>query len=127
MQNIVGTKPLVGRIAGIVLNVGVDIWWFLDHGADLIFWLFAAFTLVQVVQAVLALRKNISVENSGVVINGTTIPYSSISDVKVRKGFLFERRVTVETVDGKSYPVPVNNPQEVSDAILGNRAASVSA
>ena len=119
MQHISGEKPLAGQIVGIVVNIGIDIWWWINNGFDVVFWIFLGVTVFQVVQAIVTLRKSIHVADSGVTVNGTTIPYNMLADVSARK-----RRITVNTTDGKRYHVPINNAQAVNDAIWANRAVA---
>jgi len=122
MQSIEGRKPTAGRIVGIVLNVIIDIWWFSTWGADAVFMVFVAVTIVQVIVAVRSLSKSIKVEPDGVIISGVKFPYSNIDVVVVRDGFLTEKRVIVKTSDGKKHRIPVMNPREIGDAIEHNKA-----
>jgi len=118
MQNITGAKPVANHAISILVNIAIDIWWAVSSGFDLIFWLFVTVTIIQIVHAVVVLRKSISVEDNGVMINGERISYIDIADVTAKR-----RRITVKTSAGKRYRLSINNAQDVSNAILANKAA----
>lgn len=122
MQTLEGKKPVAGQLAGVVLNIAVDIWWFTSHGADMIFWAFIGVTVIMAVMAVRALRQSIRVEISYVVLNGKEIPYSEIALAQSKGGAFSQKRVEITLLDGKVKRVPANNGPELAAAIMANKA-----
>ena len=121
MQSLMGKKPVAGQLTGLIINIAIDIWWFINHGADFIFWLFIAATVLIAFSAVRTLSKSISVETHFVKVNKTEIPYSNISHVTAKGGFFRQDRVVIETTDGKTHTVPVSNHKDIAAAILANK------
>ena len=124
MQNLVGKKPVAGQLTGLIINIAIDIWWFVNHGADFVFWLFITATILIAFSAVRTLSKSISVETHFVKVNKTEIPYSNISQVEAKGSFFRQDRVVIETIDGKTHTAPVSNHKEVAAAILANKGTS---
>lgn len=121
MQTVLGKKPFVNQLSGVVINIGIDIWWFTSHGANIIFWMFIATTIVFLVQAVYVLSKNIQVERAYVKINNTEIPYSNIVNAHHKGGLFSKDSVVITTTDGKKQRITVQNAAEVAMAINVNK------
>jgi len=118
MKNTTGKKQYVTQILPIIFSIAIDIWWAVSFGFDYIFWAFVAITIALIVWTAITLKKSISVDNRGVIINGTAIPYSNIASADASK----RGHVAVTTNDSKEYKIPVGNDQEVCDAIIANTA-----
>ena len=121
MQTLEGKKPVAGQLTGVGLNIAVDIWWFTSHGADTIFWVFVAVTVVLAALAVRALMQSIRVEDTYVVVNGKEISYSEIALAESKGGFFSQKRVELTLLDGKTKRVPANNGPELAAAIMANK------
>jgi len=124
MQILMGKKPVAGQLTGVIINIAIDIWWFINHGANVVFWFFIASTVLIALSAARTLSKSISVESHFVKVNGAEIPYNNISHVEAKGSFFRQDRVVIETIDGKTHTVPVSNHKEVATTILANKNAA---
>lgn len=107
---IVGKKSLISQITGISNIIAIDVWWVICYGFNYIFWIFVGSTIWVIVKSII---ESISVEDSVVKINGSNVPYESITDVST-KG---KARIIIKTNAGKRYKLSIINAQAVSDAI----------
>ncbi|MCL2445846.1 MAG: hypothetical protein FWD06_03650 [Oscillospiraceae bacterium] len=124
MQHVVGKKSLVGFIILVVLNVLFDVGVLLTRGLDIVFFIFVGLTVFYVVSGVMELRKTISADHNGVMVNGVLVPYASVGTMEVKNSW-WRKRVSLVTMEGATYHVNVTNPEEVANGIMANKAMVV--
>ncbi|MCL2530858.1 MAG: hypothetical protein FWE40_01710 [Oscillospiraceae bacterium] len=124
MQNVVGKKSLAGFIITVVANVVLDLLVLWNWGLGIMFFAFVGITVFFVVSGVLELRKTISADHNGVMVNGVLIPYASVGTMEV-KNSVWQKNVSLVTMEGATYRVNVTNPEEVANVVMANKAIVV--
>ncbi|MCL2213445.1 MAG: hypothetical protein FWB93_06410 [Oscillospiraceae bacterium] len=124
MTTVVGSKNIATHVMNIGINIAIDIWTLVTFGPDILFFIFLAFTFFQIFLAYTDLKKSISVDATGVKMNGTEYTYDRIVLAQAKRSFFAGNRVTVTVDGGKQYRFNLGNFQEVADAINNNKAIS---
>ena len=127
MTTVVGQKNIVSHAINIGINIAIDIWALVTFGPDILFFIFLALTFYQVFLAYVDLKKNISVEETGVKINDQEYTYDKIVLAQAKGNFFTGNRVIVTVEGGKQYRVNVKNFQEVALAITNNKTIASNA
>ena len=103
------------------MNVLIDLGILFTQGPGILFFAFVGMTVFFVVSGVLELRKTISADHNGVMVNGVLVPYASVGNMEV-KNSIWQKNVSLVTMEGVTYRVNVTNPEEVANVVMANKA-----
>ena len=121
MTTVVGQKRYASAAIFILASIVLDIFIFIRLGAGIVFFAALAYTLYQVYESHMELKKSIVVDETGVKINGQEYTYDKIVLAQARSSFFIGVRVTITVEGGKQYHFSVSNFQEVALAITNNK------